>query len=196
MWSDDKTETQSSAGLPSYTNSVKTRSARAVYRRVRKVLWLQWRGITIVVFILVDVVFFSVAFIYLNAVETHVTTDLEAAMPFLGCLMTKERKECFALGQELFINEDTVIAVLMMLSVSHRSFRSHSEHILMVPTDCRYTMLYSSRTIRHVPCVAGVLSLEVQLETRICLPRCKTVRGCGCQELRVGQHRPKSDKIT
>jgi hypothetical protein len=123
MWSDDKTETQSSAGLPSYTTSVRNRSAKVVYRRVRKVLWLQWRGITIVVFILVDVVFFSIVFIYLNAEERHASKDIKSALPFLTCLMDDpiEHSACYPLGQALFVNQSTVIAVLMMLSVSHHS---------------------------------------------------------------------------
>lgn len=120
MWSDDKTETQSSAGLPSYTTSVRARSARAVYRRVRKVVWLQWRGITIVVFVLVDVVFFCVVFIWLNSVESHATDDLEDVMPFLRCLMQNPTKvdKCYGLGQALFINQSTVIATLIMLSLA------------------------------------------------------------------------------
>jgi len=119
MWSDDRTETQSSAGLPSYTTSVKTRSPRAIYRRVRKVVWLQWRGITIVVFILVDVIFFSVVFIWLNSVSTHAVDDIEKAMPFLLCLITNPtgHEKCAALGQMLFVNQSTVIAILIMLSV-------------------------------------------------------------------------------
>src|ERR1700761_7425161 len=50
MWSDDKTEINNSSGLPSYTSSFRTHSAKAVYRRVRKVVWLQWRSMLIVVF--------------------------------------------------------------------------------------------------------------------------------------------------
>jgi hypothetical protein len=120
MFSDDKTETQSSAGLPSYTTSMRTRSARAVYRRVRKVLWLQWRGITIVVFILVDVIFFSVVFIWLNSLTSHAKDNVEELMPFLLCLMKSPTapEPCFSLGQELAVNESTVIAVLMMLSIA------------------------------------------------------------------------------
>lgn len=120
MWSDDKTETQSSAGLPSYTTSVRTRSARAVYRRVRKVVWLQWRGITIVVFILVDVIFFSVVFIYLNSVTLHAADDIKKAMPFLSCLMQNpiQHDKCTALGQALFVDLHTVCAVLIMLSLA------------------------------------------------------------------------------
>ncbi|KAF2707760.1 hypothetical protein K504DRAFT_503985 [Pleomassaria siparia CBS 279.74] len=118
MWSDDQTETQSSAGLPSYTTSVRTRSARVVYRRVSKVVWLQWRGITIVVFILVDVIFFSVVFVYLNAVESRAVNDLEKAMPFLLCLMQhlEPSDACYPLGQSLFVNQSTVVAILLMLS--------------------------------------------------------------------------------
>ncbi|KAF2875036.1 hypothetical protein BDV95DRAFT_486883 [Massariosphaeria phaeospora] len=120
MWSDDKTETQSSAGLPSYTISVRNRSARAVYRRVRKVVWLQWRGLTIVVVILVDVVFFSVVFVYLNSVETDAAGNLNKAMPYLICLVSNsiDPEPCFELGQNLFVNQSTVVAVLIMLSLA------------------------------------------------------------------------------
>ncbi|KAH8732824.1 hypothetical protein GQ44DRAFT_6304 [Phaeosphaeriaceae sp. PMI808] len=120
MFSDDRTETQSSAGLPSYTTSVRTRSARVVYRRVRKVLWLQWRGITIVVFILVDVIFFSVVFIWLNALTKHAKNNVEELRPFLFCLIGTPTKPepCFALGQDIAVNESTVIAILMMLSIA------------------------------------------------------------------------------
>lgn len=123
MFDDGETETQSSAGLPSYTTSVRARSARAVYRRVRKVVWLQWRGITIVVFVLVDVIFFSVVFVYLNAEETHAIDDIETMFPFLICLMKNptEPTPCHGLGQNLFVGQQTVVAVLMMLSVSYQS---------------------------------------------------------------------------
>ncbi|KAJ4372181.1 hypothetical protein N0V83_003954 [Neocucurbitaria cava] len=120
MFSDEKTETQSSAGLPSYTTSVRARSARAVYRRVRKVLWLQWRGITVVVFILVDVIFFSVVFIWLNSLTTHAADNVEELMPFLICLIKNPTspEPCLPLGQALAVDESTVIAILMMLSIA------------------------------------------------------------------------------
>lgn len=126
MFSDDKTETQSSAGLPSYTTSVRNRSARVVYRRVRKVLWLQWRGITIVVFILVDVIFFSVVFIWLNDLTVQATKSVDELMPFLFCLIKSPTnpEPCLPLGQALAVDESTVTAVLMMLSVSYKASRS------------------------------------------------------------------------
>ena len=121
-WSDDHNETQSSAGLPSYTTSVRTRSARAVYRRVRKVLYLQWRGIAIVLFILVDVTFFSIVFIYLNSVQSSTLSHLEKTMPYVACLIEHptEADKCYAQGQALFVNMSTLIAILIMLSVSRK----------------------------------------------------------------------------
>lgn len=126
MLNDDKTETQSSMGLPSYTNSVNTRSPRAIYRRVRKVLYLQWRGITIVVFILVDVIFFSVVFIWLNSITSHATDDIESALPFLVCLMKNpiDHEVCTEQAEILFVNNETVIAVLLMLSVCDSLFKA------------------------------------------------------------------------
>ncbi|KNG46500.1 g protein-coupled receptor : secretin-like protein [Stemphylium lycopersici] len=121
MFSDEKTETQSSAGLPSYTTSIQTRSAKAVYRRVRKVLYLQWRGITIVVFILVDVIFFSIVFIWLNSATSHATENLEEIIPYVKCLMTEYQSNleaCFPLGQDIAIDQSTVTAILIMLSIA------------------------------------------------------------------------------
>jgi hypothetical protein len=120
MFSDEKTETQSSAGLPSYTTSIRNRSARAVYRRVRKVLYLQWRGITIVVFILVDVIFFSIVFIWLNSITQHATDNVADLYPYLLCLIKNpdDPSPCFPLGQDIAIDQSTVTAVLMMLSIA------------------------------------------------------------------------------
>lgn len=119
MWSDDKTETQSSAGLPSYSSSMRTRSARAVYRRVRKVIWLQWRGILIVIFILVDVIFFSIVFVFLDASARHLHDDVKQSLPWLYCLIQhpNERELCFDLAQKDFVNQSTVTAVLLLLSL-------------------------------------------------------------------------------
>lgn len=59
-------------------------------------------------------------FIWLNSVETHAADDMKKALPYLVCLMAHPTKPdpCFALGQELFVNQSTVIAILIMLSVS------------------------------------------------------------------------------
>lgn len=122
LWSDDETQTQSSSGLPSYTASLRTRtnSAKAVYRRVKKVVWLQWRGIVIVVFILIDVIFFSVVFVYLDARETSSLSNPDTVRPWVTCLVQnpKHKEKCFDIGQHMLLNQGTVTAILVMLSVS------------------------------------------------------------------------------
>jgi hypothetical protein len=73
-----------------------------------------------VVFILVDVIFFSVVFIWLNSVTTHAVDNVEVLYPFLGCLATHPNKPdpCFSLGQDLAVDQSTVTAVLIMLSIA------------------------------------------------------------------------------
>ena len=80
MWSDSPTESSTNGsvsghGLPSYQASVRTQTARAVYRRLKKVLWLQWRGICIVTIILVDVVFFTIVFVKLDSMQSSVLNN-------------------------------------------------------------------------------------------------------------------------
>ncbi|KAF2805963.1 uncharacterized protein BDZ99DRAFT_100761 [Mytilinidion resinicola] len=121
MWSDDATETQSSGGLPSFTtSSIRTKSAKAVYRRVRKVVWLQWRGMTIVAFMLVDVIFLSVVFIYLNQIVGNLSHHMDSILPWTVCLISNpdHREKCFSMGQALFMNMPTIIAVLVLLSLA------------------------------------------------------------------------------
>ncbi|KAF2836315.1 hypothetical protein M501DRAFT_940269 [Patellaria atrata CBS 101060] len=120
MWSDEKTETNSSAGLPSYTSSVRMQSARAVYRRVRKVLWLQWRGILIVVFILIDVIFFSIVFVYLDAMENASHDDIKSLTPWILCLVSnpENKEKCFQYAEKALVNKETIIAILIMLSLA------------------------------------------------------------------------------
>ncbi|KAK8162867.1 hypothetical protein IWX90DRAFT_254601 [Phyllosticta citrichinensis] len=122
MWSDDQTETQDSTSLPSYTGSLKSRknSAKIVYRRVSKVLWLQWRGILIVLFVLVDVIFFSVVFVYLDQKETTALHYTETALPLIRCLMDYPYPSsgmCTGAAQGLSVNQGTATATLVLLSV-------------------------------------------------------------------------------
>lgn len=129
VWSDNRTETNGSSGLPSYhSSSVRTASARAVYQRVKKVLWLQWRSITIVFFLLIDIIFFAIVWVQMdNALETAKNGNLTNFMPYLTCLLENgsDREKCFASGQKALINESTAVAILMLLSVSSHSYLSY-----------------------------------------------------------------------
>ncbi|KAM0712253.1 hypothetical protein Q7P37_011347 [Cladosporium fusiforme] len=110
----------SGSGLPSYTGSIHTQTARAVYQRLKKVLWLQWRGIVIVSIILVDVIFFAIVFVYLDGLQASVPEDIDKVMPWLMCLAQnpQDKEKCLDKAQAYLVNEHTVIAVLMLLSLA------------------------------------------------------------------------------
>ena len=118
---DDTSSTQNSSGLPSYSNSVRTvPTARQAYRRVRKVLMLQWRGIFIVMLIVVDVVFFAIVFVYMDNATQSAKNDVAKAQPWLLCLVTHagDKNACLDLAKGLVLSEATVIAVLILLSTN------------------------------------------------------------------------------
>lgn len=118
--SDDSTTTDTS-GLPSYTNSVRgTISPKQAYRRVRRVIELQWRGIAIVLLIIADVVFFAVVFVFMDDTENSIVKNPGRSLPWLACLVKTQgdKNTCLPLASNLVVNEATVTAVLLLLSVS------------------------------------------------------------------------------
>lgn len=127
VFHDDRTDSGISTGMPAYqSSSIRTRSARVVYQRVKKVLWLQWRSIMIVVFLLVDIIFLAIVWVQLdNAILAAKQGRLEHFLPFLTCLAINggTKDKCFHFGQDALVNEGTAIASLMLLSV--RTFQYH-----------------------------------------------------------------------
>lgn len=117
--SDNSTTTNNSTGLPSYTNSIGTVTPRQAYRRVRRVIELQWRGIAIVILIVADVVFFAIVFVFLDNNEQAFVKDPTRAQPWIACLITSagNKNKCLELANPLIVNEATVMAVLILLSV-------------------------------------------------------------------------------
>jgi preprotein translocase subunit SecY len=93
---------------------------RQVYRRVRRVIALQWRGIAIVLIIIADVIFFSVVFVFQDNVVQSVADDPTKAGAFVKCLFQEKGKKepCLDKASSLVINEATVTAVLLLLAVS------------------------------------------------------------------------------
>jgi len=117
----DEATTTNSSGLPSYSGSIRpTLSPRQTYKRVRRVLELQWRGIVIVLVIIADVIFFAVVFVFLDNIESRLVNDPSKAFSWLGCLITSngDKNKCLKLAEPLVINIATVMAVLLLLSVS------------------------------------------------------------------------------
>lgn len=121
----NSTSNVSSGGLPSYSSragSVKTITARQAYRRIKKVIAIQWRGTAIVIIIIINVVFLAIVFVQMDNTITGAMQHLEQAKPWLLCLiMTKgDKKMCLNKVQEVGIatNERIVMAVLIILSLN------------------------------------------------------------------------------
>lgn len=123
LFADQSGPSQSSASgsqLPSHPGSVRTQTARAVWRRLQKVLWLQWRGICIVTIILVDVIFFSIVFVKLDRTQSSAPNKFEAIEPWLTCLAFNptDKAACLHFVDDWLVNEATVIAVLVLLGLA------------------------------------------------------------------------------
>ena len=116
---DKSASTSGSSGLPSYTASVRTVTARQAYRRVRRVLQLQWRGVALVSIIIANVIFFAVVFINLDNAVAPTATNVKIATPWLMCLATTggDRAGCRDEAEVIGPNEATLLAVVILLSL-------------------------------------------------------------------------------
>lgn len=117
---DNDPSTGHSSSLPSYSASVRTISARQAYKRVQRVVYLQWRGVAVVVTIIGNVIFFAVVFVSMDEAANTSPDNLKKAEQWTACLaMTKgDRNKCVDKASALGPNEATVLAVLVLLSVS------------------------------------------------------------------------------
>ncbi|KAI9803485.1 MAG: hypothetical protein M1825_001828 [Sarcosagium campestre] len=117
---EDGPSTANSSSLPSYTSSVRTATARQAYKRIRKVITLQWRAIAIVLVIISDVVFFCVVFVYMDNTAVSAMEDVSKIQPWLLCLVLNsgDKNKCLNLTGDLVLNETTAMAVLILLSMN------------------------------------------------------------------------------
>lgn len=157
---DDKTTTNTSSQAPTYSGSVRTLSAKQAYRRVKRVIQLQWRGATIVLVIIGEVVFFAIVFVSMDN-STQVNSDmLRRSEPWLLCLSTTQgnRDQCLQYARELVESEAVVLAVLIVLGVSSildlifvwRDTDGSTAEWLLVP-DVLWTMVNDRRMERLLP---------------------------------------------
>ncbi|KAL8825024.1 MAG: hypothetical protein Q9191_004667 [Dirinaria sp. TL-2023a] len=108
------------SGLPSYNGSIKTLTTRQAYQRVKKVFALQWRGLVVVIIIIVNVVFLAIVFISMDNSVQAARNDLEKAEQWLGCLAKypTNKNACLDKVGNLVESEPTVMAVLIMMSLN------------------------------------------------------------------------------
>ncbi|KAJ5603296.1 hypothetical protein N7537_006252 [Penicillium hordei] len=117
---DKSASTSGSSGtnLPSYSASIGTVTARQAYRRIRRVLKLQWRGIALTSIILGNVLFFAVVFIGLDNAVAPTVENVKTAAPWLICLAeTGDKDLCREYAAAIGPNEATLLAVVFLLSL-------------------------------------------------------------------------------
>lgn len=116
---DNNATTENSAGLPSYTNSIRTMTPRQAYRRVRRVIQLQWRGITIVLIIICDVIFFAIVFVFQDNTLQDIQNNTTVATPWIECLVLTggDKNACLDKASGFVVNVATIGAVLILLAV-------------------------------------------------------------------------------
>jgi hypothetical protein len=106
--------------VPTFTaSSTRTKSARATYRRVRKVIALQWRGVVVVMIVLVSAVYFAIIFqIFDNMSQSGINDPLRVE-EWVLCLVTHggEKTPCLELARNFTLAEPIVAAVLFLLAL-------------------------------------------------------------------------------
>ncbi|KAI1493121.1 hypothetical protein F5X96DRAFT_677263 [Biscogniauxia mediterranea] len=116
----DSSETTEGSGMPSYSNSIRTMTPRQAYRRVRRVIQLQWRGIAIVLIIITDVIFFAVIFVFLDNTVEKIKEQPAISLPWAACLIAHQgdKNQCLDEANELVVSLPTVTAVLILLAMN------------------------------------------------------------------------------
>jgi hypothetical protein len=116
----DNSASTENSNMPSYTNSIRTMTPKQAYRRVRRVIALQWRGIAIVLIIVADVVLFSVVFVFLDNTVESVKNDWSLSLPWVICLSGHDGNKvpCLDEASVLTVNMPTVGAVLFLLGIN------------------------------------------------------------------------------
>lgn len=120
LMNNNSNTTNTSSNMQSYSGSVTTRTARQTFRRVKRVVELQWRGACIVLLIIGEVVFFSVVFVSMDNSFQLSEELIRKAKPWLECLATpgQTKNDCLPLVDTMTESEAVVLAVLICLGVS------------------------------------------------------------------------------
>ncbi|KAF7587565.1 hypothetical protein BBP40_007054 [Aspergillus hancockii] len=116
---DTSDSTNNSSNHQTYSSSVRTVTARHAYRRIRRVLQLQWRGMAVVLIIIANVIFFAVTFIKIDSKTDLTASNLEKAQPWLLCLVASkgDKRKCLKEAHAIGPNEAMLLALLILLSL-------------------------------------------------------------------------------
>ncbi|KAI9884590.1 MAG: hypothetical protein M1823_003610 [Watsoniomyces obsoletus] len=117
---EERVNSRESSALPSFNGSVRTATAAQAYRRVQRVVRLQWRGIAVVLLIVTDAVFFAIIFVYLDQSTQLSGRNLDKARPWLFCLVLNQgdKNQCMKEARQVVLGEPAIMAVLILLSMN------------------------------------------------------------------------------
>lgn len=116
---DDTATSDNSSGLPTYNSSVRTVTATQAFRRIKKLVALQWRGIVIVLITIANVIFLALLFISMDRAVSAAKKNPSKSHPWLLCLVINggDKTKCLDKAGLLIKNEATVMAAFLLLSV-------------------------------------------------------------------------------
>lgn len=101
-------------------SSSRAQTVRVVYRRVNRVLSLQWRSLIIAATVTVDVVYLAVVFVVLNARLDAVVKDVPKVLPWVFCIVLSkgaDKEKCLPKAEPLRPRGAILIATLVLLSI-------------------------------------------------------------------------------
>lgn len=155
----DNSASTEGSGMPSYSNSIRTMTPRQAYRRVRRVIQLQWRGIVIVLIIIADVIFFAVIFVFMDNTVESIRTSPDKALTWAACLIAHggDKNQCLDKASVLVVNLPTVTAVLVLLAVSTYTYSLLAIPILTLYLDEWSLATPTSRSLVDGDRVDGVV---------------------------------------
>lgn len=102
-----------------YANSIRTVTPRQAFRRIQRVIALQWRGIMVVIVIITDVIFFATVFLKFEDTTQATSENTLKALKWLQCILKNDgdKNMCLDVASKMVIPEATAIAVIYLLSV-------------------------------------------------------------------------------
>lgn len=105
-----------------YANSVRTVTPRQAFRRIQRVIALQWRGIMVVIVIITDVIFFATVFLKFEDTTQPTPENTIKGFNWLQCILKNngDKNMCLDIASKMVVPEATAVAVIYLLSVGSR----------------------------------------------------------------------------
>ncbi|KAK6358545.1 hypothetical protein TWF730_007874 [Orbilia blumenaviensis] len=105
-------------GSVAYTNSRISATYTQALRRVKRVIAMQWRGILVVIVVIVDVIVFATVFLQFEGTTEKTPANIARAGKWLECLILNEgdKNKCLDEAEAMVVPEATAAAVLFLLS--------------------------------------------------------------------------------